>query len=100
VTSNPHAKIYVLKFVNNKVTSRYLEYQELSGDYNETLQEIFEVPLTVPKWVEKAIRDLYRRATRDGVTAESIETFKTELEKLRLYPQFRKVATGLEDKDA
>ena len=100
VTSNPHAKIYVLKFVNNKVTSRYLEYQELSGDYNETLQEIFEVPLTVPKWVEIAIRELYRRATRDGVTAESIETFKTELEKLRLYPQFRKVATGLEDKDA
>jgi len=97
VTSNPHAKIYALKFENNKVHSRYIEGAELSGDYNETLQEILDVPLTIPKWVEQTVKELFKRTTDKGVTQESIEDFKKQLQSVGLYPQFSKMVKTLED---
>jgi predicted ATP-binding protein involved in virulence len=100
VTSNPNAKIYVLRFDQNKVRSRHLAEHELSGDYNETLQEILDVPLTIPKWVEKALKETYDRTMKTGVTESSLEEFKRELRKLKLYPQFVKIAGKLEDIDA
>jgi predicted ATP-binding protein involved in virulence len=86
VTSNPNAQIYSLSFKNGKVTSRHLKESELSGDYNETLQQILDVPITIPKWVEAAVKDAYHEAVKTGVTEESIQQFKKELERLRLYP--------------
>jgi len=100
VTSNPHAKIYALKFKDNKVVSKHIEEAELSGDYNETLQEILDVPLTIPKWVEQTAKELYKRATIQGVTEDSIRDFKDQLQRIGLYPQLSKMVNKLEDNDA
>jgi hypothetical protein len=100
VTSSPHANIYVLKFEDSKVTSRHLEKTELSGDYNETLQEILDVPLTIPKWVEQTVKELYKKAIKDGVTEASVGAFKRDLQDLGLYPQLPKIVQELENKDA
>ncbi len=100
VTSNPNAQIYELKFEENKVKSRRLEEQELSGDYNETLREILDVPLTIPKWVEKILKEVYDKTLEDGLTESSVKNLKRELQKLKLYPQFVMIADELEGKDA
>ena len=100
VTSNRNARIYALDFEENKVRSRLLEEQELSGDYNETLREILDVPLTIPKWVEEILKEIYDKTLKAGLTESSVRELKRELQKLKLYPQFVKIADELEGRDA
>lgn len=95
ITSNPHAKIYCLKYQNNRVVSQLLPNEQLSGDYNETLRDVLGVPVTIPKWVESTITELYRRATADGVTTKSMQEFRQKLQELGLYPQLPQVADKL-----
>ncbi len=101
VSSNPNARIYVLGFTENKkVHSRELSQAELSGDYNETLKEILDVPLTIPKWVEHKIKESYDNLMKEGVSDQSVEKLKEELQRLRLYPQFLKNIDIFGGKDA
>jgi predicted ATP-binding protein involved in virulence len=100
VTSNPKARIYALQFKDNKVSSRALETAELSGDYNETLQGILNVPMTIPKWVEDSIKELYADVKLKGLTNETITELKKELQRLGLYSQFLKITNDLEDGSA
>jgi len=100
VSSNPNARIYALNFVEQKVRSRELSEMELSGDYSETLQEILDVPLTIPKWVEQKLKDFYDELVKEGITEESLKKFREKLQNLRLYPQFLRCVDKLEGKDA
>lgn len=100
VTSNPHASIYCLKYVNAKVIAEKLTNKQLSGDYNETLRDVLGVPVTIPPWVEMAISELYRRVTEQGVTKDTLAEFRRQLQDLGLYPQLPFVADMLEGKDA
>jgi len=100
VTSNPNAQIYALEFIENKVRSRRIKDQELAGDYSETLQEILDVPLTIPKWVEQRLKESYVDLISKGVTNESLIEFRKKLQDLRLYPQFLRSVDKLESEDA
>jgi predicted ATPase len=100
VNSNPNARIYVLNFIEGKVQSRELSEIDLSGDYSETLREILEVPLTIPKWVELKLKNSYDELMKRGITEESLEEFKKGLKDIRLYPQFLKSVDKLGSKDA
>ena len=88
VTSDQNARVYALEFVDGRVASKRLETPDLSGDYSETLRNILDVPITIPKWVEQTVADLYREMKLSGITEESVERLRSQLEELGLLPSF------------
>lgn len=80
VASAPEASVYGLVYnERQRVTARLLTEADLAGSPNRVLREILDVPVTMPVWVERRIKDVlaqYRNRTFD---AQTIAELRTEL---------------------
>lgn len=97
VNSNKNAKVYALNFVNNHIESTLLDESNLSGDYNQTLREILDVPITIPKWVEKEIIDTYKTAISNNLDKSSLDQLRRKLFEIGLYPNLTDILDSIEE---
>ena len=77
VSSSPEAAVYALVFGHSKrIISQRLSDADLAGTPNRILEEVLDVPTTVPLWVEDRIRSvLAKYSNRQGDPAAMEQMF-------------------------
>jgi predicted ATPase len=78
VASAPDASVYGLVYNNNRrIRSRLLTEADLAGSPNRVLRDVLDVPVTMPVWVERKIKEVldgYRGRTFDTATIAELRT--------------------------
>lgn len=85
ITSVSDSNVYALNYdKNNRVNSVYLENVEKSGTANEILREVLGIDTTMPNWVDDQIDSIIEKYAQIGITAENVDAFKNDLNKVGL----------------
>lgn len=83
VSSLPDSRVYALQYNdNNKIESKLLDLEDLSGSSNEILREVLGVPVTVPGWVESRLNEITNEYLNKPITTEVLAQIKAQMEEL------------------
>ena len=75
------AKVYALAYSDGRVVSRHLDFAEQASSALRVLNEVLDVPDTMPLWAEQEITELVERFTSTKATSAGLAELRKELEK-------------------
>lgn len=80
VNSVKESNIYVLAYNNRKkIVSKKLDFENEPKTATEILNEVLDVPVTLPIWVEESLNKLVNKYTHESISPERIKLFREEL---------------------
>jgi predicted ATPase len=80
VSSTPDASVYGLVYnERRRVTARLLKEADLAGSPNRVLREVLDVPVTMPVWVERKIKEVLAKYSSRTFDPATIEELRAEL---------------------
>jgi len=89
VTSMPDAAVYVLPFnEKRRIVSSKLDGLDLAASPNKILQEVLDVPTTLPLWVESRIATVLQKYGDQQGSPESVEKIFADLKEQGLERAF------------
>jgi len=89
VTSEVDSNVYVLRYnESNRVESTLLRRVNKAGTVDEILMDVLGVPSTLPQWAATKIETVLGRFIKVPISAESIESLRTELTALGMQHMF------------
>lgn len=85
ISSVSNSSVYVLDYnAENKVQSKHLDFINKAGTANEILRDVLGLPFTMPIWAEKRVESIIRKYSQTGMSEESLNQLRAELEEIGL----------------
>lgn len=99
VSSIPESNVYVLDYdTNGRVVSTRLDLVNKAGTSNDILRDVLGMATASPLWVEERLKEIVDRYSSAGITGETLERLREELDGLGLGKYIPETIAEIADK--